>query len=37
MDKQIIGKVLSFPGVLDFIKSSAPASELKDYVLSWKL
>ncbi|GHV90735.1 hypothetical protein AGMMS50268_12380 [Spirochaetia bacterium] len=34
MDKQLIGNVLSYPGVLNFIKSSAPASELKDYVLS---
>jgi ribose 5-phosphate isomerase RpiB len=34
MDKTIISRTLSFPGVLDFIKSSAPSSELKEYVLT---
>jgi ribose 5-phosphate isomerase RpiB len=34
MDKQLISNVLKFPGVLDFIKKAAPASELKDYVLT---
>jgi ribose 5-phosphate isomerase RpiB len=34
MDKTIISRTLSFPGVLDFIKTSAPPSELKDYVLT---
>ncbi|MDR1903961.1 MAG: RpiB/LacA/LacB family sugar-phosphate isomerase [Treponema sp.] len=32
MDQEIIGRTLSFPGVLEFIKT-APASELKDCVL----
>jgi ribose 5-phosphate isomerase RpiB len=34
IDKEIINKTLSFPGVLDFIKSAAPASELKDFVIT---
>jgi len=34
MDKSIIDNVLKFPGVLDFIKSKAPQSELKDLILS---
>ena len=34
MDKGVIDTVLKFPGVLDFIKSKAPQSELKDFVLS---
>ena len=33
MDREIIKRTLSFPGVLDFIKK-APSSELKDYVLT---
>jgi hypothetical protein len=32
MDKPFVSGILSFPGVLDFIKT-APSSELKDYVL----
>jgi hypothetical protein len=32
MDPQTVSRSLSFPGVLDFIKT-APSSELKDYVL----
>jgi len=34
MDKNTIDTALKFPGVLDFIKSKAPQSELKDFVLS---
>jgi ribose 5-phosphate isomerase RpiB len=35
MDKTIYQRALSFPGVIDFIKT-APDSELKDYVLTLK-
>jgi hypothetical protein len=34
MDRQTINNVLSFPGVLEFIKKAAPTSALKDRVLS---
>jgi ribose 5-phosphate isomerase RpiB len=34
IDKEIVNRTLSFPGVLDFIKNSAPASELKDLILT---
>jgi ribose 5-phosphate isomerase RpiB len=34
MEKQSVSRALSFPGVLDFIRT-APPSELKDYVLSF--
>jgi len=34
MDKTVIDTVLSFPGVLDFIRNKAPQSELKDLILS---
>jgi ribose 5-phosphate isomerase RpiB len=34
MEKQVVSRVLSFPGVLDFIRT-APPSALKDYVLSF--
>jgi ribose 5-phosphate isomerase RpiB len=33
INKEIVTRALNFPGVLDFIKT-APASELKDYVLT---
>ena len=32
MDKEIVRRTLSFPGVIDFIKT-APGSELRDYIL----
>ena len=32
MDRDVVNKTLSFPGVIDFIKT-APPSELKDFVL----
>ena len=35
MDKEIINKVLSFPGFRDFIEAS-PSSELKNRVLSFR-
>jgi ribose 5-phosphate isomerase RpiB len=34
IDKEIISRTLSFPGMLDFIKT-APASELREYVLDF--
>ena len=34
MDKALIDNVLKFPGVMDFIRSKAPQSELKDLVVS---
>jgi hypothetical protein len=34
INREMIINALSFPGVLDFIKT-APASELKDYVISF--
>jgi ribose 5-phosphate isomerase RpiB len=34
MDKSVIDNVLKFPWVLDFIKSKAPGSELKELVVS---
>ena len=34
MDKTVIETVLKFPGVMDFIRDKAPASALKDLVIS---
>jgi ribose 5-phosphate isomerase RpiB len=34
IDREIIDRTLSFPGILDFIKICAPGSELKDFVLT---
>ncbi|MDR3312480.1 MAG: RpiB/LacA/LacB family sugar-phosphate isomerase [Spirochaetaceae bacterium] len=34
MDKEVIRRALGVPGVLEFIKTHAPASDLKDCVLS---
>ena len=34
MDRSIIDNVLKYPGILDFIKTRAPQSELKDLITS---